>query len=132
MSSLSAPPKLVPLSLQISLAAPRMQIKRRSAWMKASVSNDPTSSTCIALEMKQTKMQPYTFSVARPRFTLKEPKKSSLIKVNGGSCGTSRLREVPHHLVHDSFVPLVTGYATTEYPASEYTGVEDPKLVAQN
>ena len=56
--SLSAPTKLVPLSLQISLAAPQMQIKRRSAWMKASVFNDPTSSTCIALEVRQTKMQP--------------------------------------------------------------------------
>ena len=87
--SLSAPAKLVPLSLQISLVAPPMQIKHHSAWMNESVSKDPTSSTCIALEVKQTKMQPYTFSVARPGFTWKGAKKSSPVKVNGGSYGTS-------------------------------------------
>ena len=43
----------------------------------------------------------------------------------------SGLREVPHHLVHDSFVPLAKEYATAEYPASEYTGVDDTKLLAQ-
>ena len=44
----------------------------------------------------------------------------------------SGLREVPHHLVHDSFMPLATGYAAAEYPAREYTSVDDPKLLAQH
>ena len=44
----------------------------------------------------------------------------------------SGLREIPHHLIHDLLVPLATGYATAEYPASEYTGIDDPKLLAQH
>ena len=44
----------------------------------------------------------------------------------------SGLQEVPHHLVHELFMPLATGYATAEYLASEYTGIDDPKLLAQH
>ena len=43
---------------QISLTAPRVQMKRLRAWIKASDSKEPTSSMWMALNVKHTKMHP--------------------------------------------------------------------------
>ena len=50
--------KIGTIVTQTSLTAPRMLIKDRRAWMKASDYKDPTSTMWIALQGRQTKMHP--------------------------------------------------------------------------
>lgn len=61
------------------------------AWMKVSVSNDATTSMCMALIDKQEKMTLNRITILRPRFISNGPKQSTPTQVNGGSSGETLL-----------------------------------------
>ena len=77
LSSASAPMKFVPLSQQISLTDPRLQMKRLSAFINESVYKESATSMWTALLARQVNKASYLFTTALPHWTYQGPKKST-------------------------------------------------------
>ena len=83
-SSFCTPTKLDPLSLCKTLMFPLLEINRRIACMKESVSILQVHSICIALLDKHVKIALYFLSSFLPSFIRNEPKISTPQLVDGG------------------------------------------------
>ena len=100
LSSLCAPMKFVPLSHLISLTGPQRAMKRRSAWIKETVSSEHAVSMCTALLTRQVKRDPYLFTSLRPSLTRNGPKLVVHPSIGKRVCrGSSILREIGHLLL---------------------------------
>ena len=84
LNSLSAPTKFVPLSQNMLLTGPLMDVKQRRPLIKQSVVRSSSISMCTALEHRQVMRSPYRFASFRPFFTVMGPKQSIPTFVKGG------------------------------------------------
>ena len=76
-SSLTAPIKLVPLSLLISRRGPLRAIKRRNVFRNESVASELETSMWIALLTRHVNNAPYRLRYFRSSFVMYGPKTST-------------------------------------------------------